>query len=244
VLKKNKVVVDVQHLRVLFNQQAVIEDISFSLFQGDQVAIIGSNGAGKTTLLKALLNLITIDQGIITIDKELKIGYLPQVIQVGDAHFPITVDEVLSQGLLSTKQTYFFSSKHTRQRVLEALKEYDLGAIKNQIFANLSLGQKQLVLFARMMLQEPTIVFLDEPTSSLDVDRKNSLYQILNHLKKKNITYVIVTHDLPSFDAYIQRVIYLEHTILFNGDFKTFCETKEFSPFIHTHDTGKHHDDH
>jgi ABC-type Mn2+/Zn2+ transport system ATPase subunit len=239
-----KRILDVKNLTILFNHQRVINDISFSLYQGDQVAIIGANGAGKTTLLKAILNLIHIDQGHISIDKNRRIGYLPQVIQVGDQQFPITVFEVLMQGLLQTNKTYVFSNKSMRERVEFALKEYDLVMIQNHLFGNLSLGQKQLVLFARMMLQEPDIVFLDEPTSSLDIDRKNSLYDILNHLKKNQITYVIVTHDLPSFDAYIERVIYLEHTILFDGDFKTFCENKAFSPFIHTHDVGHHHDDH
>jgi ABC-type Mn2+/Zn2+ transport system ATPase subunit len=239
-----KSMLDVRNLTIFFNKQRVINNISFSLYQGDQVAIIGANGAGKTTLLKAILNLIHIDQGNIHIDKSLRIGYLPQVIQVGDQQFPITVFEVLMQGLLQTNKTYFFSNKSMRDRVESALKEYDLVRIQHHLFGNLSLGQKQLVLFARMMLQEPEIVFLDEPTSSLDVDRKNSLYDILNRLKKNRITYVIVTHDLPSFDAYIERVIYLEHTILFDGDFKTFCETKAFSPFIHTHDVGNHHNDH
>jgi ABC-type Mn2+/Zn2+ transport system ATPase subunit len=99
-----------------------------------------------------------------------------------------------------------------------------------------------MVLFARMMVQHPDIVFLDEPTSSLDVSRKDSLYDILDNLKKKQVPYVIITHDLPSFSSHIQRVIYLEHKVLFDGSYDAFCENKTFSPFIHTHAHGDHHD--
>jgi ABC-type Mn2+/Zn2+ transport system ATPase subunit len=122
------------------------------------------------------------------------------------------------------------------------LKKFSLLALQNNRFSLLSLGQKQMVLFARMMVQKPDIVFLDEPTSSLDVSRKDSIYDILSQLKRARTPYVIITHDLPSFSSHIKRVIYLEHKVLFDGSYQNFCEHPEFSPFIHTH--GDHHHDH
>jgi ABC-type Mn2+/Zn2+ transport system ATPase subunit len=98
-----------------------------------------------------------------------------------------------------------------------------------------------MVLFARMMVQQPNIVFLDEPTSSLDVNRRDSIYEILKNLKDLKIPYVIITHDLPSFSKHIKRVVYLEHKLLFDGSYREFCENKTFSPFIHTH-AGDAHD--
>jgi ABC-type Mn2+/Zn2+ transport system ATPase subunit len=133
-------------------------------------------------------------------------------------------------------------NKQDQQKMTSVLKQFSIEDLAQKAFGLLSLGQKQMVLFARMMVQEPDIVFLDEPTSSLDVNRRDSIYDILDSLKKNRVPYVIITHDLPSFSSHIQRVIYLEHKVLFDGSYDAFCENKTFSPFIHTHDHGDHHD--
>jgi ABC-type Mn2+/Zn2+ transport system ATPase subunit len=154
----------------------------------------------------------------------------------------MTVKEVIQQGLIAKKKFPRWSNREDKRIMTTVLKQFSIEDIANQSFGLLSLGQKQMVLFARMMVQQPDIVFLDEPTSSLDVSRKDSLYDILDNLKKKQVPYVIITHDLPSFSSHIQRVIYLEHKVLFDGSYDAFCENKTFSPFIHTHAHGDHHD--
>lgn len=237
---KTKNLIDIQHLYFSFDQRPVIQDVSLTFSKSDRIALVGGNGAGKTTLLKMILGLLKQDDGKVVISKNLTIGYLPQVLSLTDKLFPMTVKEVLSQGLISQKGFPRWLSKQDHKAMDQTLAAFQLMKIKHDQFGLLSLGQKQMVLFARMMMQKPDIVFLDEPTSSLDVNRKDSLYQILAELKTKKVPYVIVTHDLPSFSEHINRVIYLEHQVLFDGTYEKFCEMENISPFIHTH--GAHHD--
>jgi len=239
---KNKAIIKINNLSVKFDELSVIQDASIDFNLRDQVALVGANGAGKTTLLKVILGLLKPESGTIEIQPNLSIGYLPQVLTLGDRLFPMTVSEVINQGLIAKKKFPRWMDKKDQQKSASALKQFAIEDLAYKSFGLLSLGQKQMVLFARMMVQEPDIVFLDEPTSSLDVNRKDSIYDILNSLKKKQVPYVIITHDLPSFSSHIQRVIYLEHKVLFDGSYDAFCENKTFSPFIHTHDHGDHHD--
>ena len=239
---KSKPLIEIQKLEINFDQVKVIDQVSLAFHPGDQVALIGANGAGKTTLLKVILGLTKADAGEVKIKKSLSIGYLPQVLSLGDRLFPMTVKEVVSQGLIAHKKFPRWLQQVDDQTIDQTLKKFSLLHLKNLRFSLLSLGQKQMVLFARMMVQKPDIVFLDEPTSSLDVNRKDSIYDILSQLKRARTPYVIITHDLPSFSTHIKRVIYLEHKILFDGTYDAFCEHPEFSPFIHTH--GEHHHDH
>jgi ABC-type Mn2+/Zn2+ transport system ATPase subunit len=239
---KTTPIISIKNLNVKFDQLNVIQDASINFYLRDQVALVGANGAGKTTLLRIILGLIKPESGIIHTKPNLSIGYLPQVLTLGDRLFPMTVNEVINQGLIAKKKFPRWMNKQDGKNIDLALKQFSIEHLANQTFGLLSLGQKQMILFARMMVQEPDIVFLDEPTSSLDVNRKDSLYDILANLKKKRVPYVIITHDLPSFSNHIQRVIYLEHKVLFDGSYAAFCENKIFSPFIHTHSHGDHHD--
>jgi zinc transport system ATP-binding protein len=239
---KNKPIISINKLSVKFDELNVIQDASIDFNQRDQVALVGANGAGKTTLLKVILGLLKPESGAIKVQPNLSIGYLPQVLTLGDRLFPMTVSEVINQGLIAKKKFPRWLDKKDQLKIASALKQFSIEDLALKSFGFLSLGQKQMVLFARMMVQDPDIVFLDEPTSSLDVNRKDSIYDILNSLKKKQVPYVIITHDLPSFSSHIQRVIYLEHKVLFDGSYDAFCENKTFSPFIHTHDHGDHHD--
>jgi ABC-type Mn2+/Zn2+ transport system ATPase subunit len=239
---KTKPIIQIKNLHVTFDQLKVIQDASVDFYRRDQVALIGANGAGKTTLLRIILGLIKPESGIVQIQPNVSIGYLPQVLTLGDRLFPMTVKEVIQQGLIAKKKFPRWTNQEDSKKITTVLKQFSIEALANKAFGLLSLGQKQMVLFSRMMVQEPDIVFLDEPTSSLDVNRKDSLYDILDSLKKKQVPYVIITHDLPSFSSHIQRVIYLEHKVLFDGSYAAFCENKTFSPFIHTHAHGDHHD--
>ena len=238
---KKEPLIQIHGLRVAFENINVIEDFSMDLFQEDRVAIIGANGAGKTTLLKVILGLVQPTSGHLHMHPNLSIGYLPQVLTLGDKLFPITVKEVVSQGIVASHHFPRLIKKIDHKKIFQTLQQFQIEAISNRLFGTLSLGQKQMVLFARMMVQQPNIVFLDEPTSSLDVNRRDSIYEILKNLKDLKIPYVIITHDLPSFSKHIKRVVYLEHKLLFDGSYREFCENKTFSPFIHTH-AGDAHD--
>ena len=241
-MRKNPIIT-IKNLTVSYDQEPVFSKINLSIFPGDRVALIGANGSGKTTLLKTILGLKKHDEGLILRSKDIRIGYLPQVLQIADRFFPMSVEEVILQGRLAKVPSFKSLTKKDKVFVRELIQSYEVEHLTKKRFGYLSMGQKQLVLFLRMLAQQPDVVFLDEPTSSLDVARKDSLYAMLDHLKNSQTAYVIITHDLPSFDAIIDRVILLEHSILFDGDRLEFCEHPEFSPFIHTH-KGNHDEHH
>jgi zinc transport system ATP-binding protein len=232
---RNNPLISIRNLTVGFDQTPVFEQLNLTFYQGDRVALIGANGSGKTTLLKTILGLVEKSFGTVDIEKNVRIGYLPQVLQIADRQFPMSVREVIQQGLLSKRPFPRFIKNEDRIQMDIAIKKAGIEPLLDQRYGYLSMGQKQLVLFVRMLLQKPDIVFLDEPTSSLDVSRKDSIYQMLAELTTNHVAYVIITHDLPSFNETIDRVILLEHSILFDGNHREFCENKAFSPFIHAH---------
>lgn len=235
-----KALITLQELTVGYDTSPVFEKLNLVFRAGERVALIGANGSGKTTLLKAILGLIPKWDGTIHKAENVRIGYLPQVLQIADRFFPMSVKEVIQQGLLTNRPFPRFLTRKDREDMNEMVLQTGLTPLLTQRFGFLSMGQKQLVLFVRMLLQKPDIVFLDEPTSSLDVSRKDSIYHMLEKLAKKQVAYVIITHDLPSFNDSIDRVILLEHTILFDGNHRDFCENEAFSPFIHTHGSSDH----
>jgi zinc transport system ATP-binding protein len=238
---KKEPLISIADLTVSYDHEPVFEHVNLTIYRGDQIALIGANGSGKTTLLKTILGLKKQDEGTLTITPSLRIGYLPQVLQIADRFFPMSVEEVILQGRRSRKRFLSWLTAQDRRFLNELVGPFHAQELLKKRFGYLSMGQKQLVLFLRMLAQEPDLVFLDEPTSSLDVARKDSLYAMLEILKKNKVAYVIITHDLPSFDKIIDRVVLIEHSILFDGDHRAFCEHPEFSPFIHTHH-GVHHE--
>jgi zinc transport system ATP-binding protein len=203
---------------------------------GEFIALVGSNGAGKSTIIKAILGLKKMTEGVINIDPKTTIGYLSQIVASQNKTFPATVKEVIESG-------YVRGSKITRKEkevaIKSILKLFNLLDVSGQKIGLLSGGQQQRVLLARMLISQPQLLILDEPTSSLDPSMRDYFYQLLKDLHKKGSTIILVTHDVASIGELVSRIIYLDQKVLFDGNFKQFCETKELTPFIHTHN---HHE--
>jgi zinc transport system ATP-binding protein len=224
--------INVSHVHFVVENQVILHDINFHIHKGEFIALVGSNGAGKSTIIKAILGLKKMTEGVINLDPKTTIGYLSQIVASQNKTFPATVKEVIESG-------YVRGSKITRKEkevaIKSILKLFNLLDVSGQKIGLLSGGQQQRVLLARMLISQPQLLILDEPTSSLDPSMRDYFYQLLKDLHKKGSTIILVTHDVASIGELVSRIIYLDQKVLFDGNFKQFCETKELTPFIHTH---------
>jgi zinc transport system ATP-binding protein len=178
----------VTNLTVAFGSHAIVEDLSFTVNQGDGVAIIGPNGAGKTVLLKALLGLIPY-RGEIRWSQGVRLGYVPQKI-VADRQLPLSARDFLSAKVRFLKLPgNELDRVSTEISLTEQLLDANIGTLSG--------GQFQKVLIAFALLGGPNVLLVDEPTASLDELTEERIYEVLQSLQKKNdMTILLVSHDL------------------------------------------------
>lgn len=198
-----------------YEEQTVLEGITFSINEGDYVGIIGQNGAGKSTLLKLMINRINPIVGNIEIeDKDIrnfknwnKIGYVNQKANSFSSSFPATVSEVVSMNLCSKLGLFKKIKKKHIEEVNDILKLVGIYEFKDKLIGSLSGGQQQKVFIARELMKNPKILFLDEPTVGIDVNGQKEFYKILKELNEKlNLTIVIVSHDLFIIKEEVKKV--------------------------------------
>ncbi len=193
--------VSVEHLFFSYEKQSpVLEDISFSIEQGQFIGIFGPNGGGKTTLLNHLLGQLKPDRGTVKILDQSpskvshKIGYVPQVRRY-DKQFPISTFEVVLQGCLSEHRGWGNFTTKTKQQAMEALEKVGLQDKAQKALGTLASGQIQRALIARALACNPEILLLDEATVGVDPHALAEFFAFLIQLKK-SITTLLVTHDL------------------------------------------------
>lgn len=185
----------------------VLSNVDFDVNRGDFILITGPNGGGKTTLLKLLLRLARPSEGTITYlspegmrTARLSIGYLPQKSAV-DSRFPISVGEVVASALLGRKVTDQKSLIH------DTLHLVGLEDMVMRPLGELSGGQVQRALLARAIVASPSLLVFDEPMSYLDEHYREVVIEILQQMKRRNTTIIVVSHDpeslLPLADVHL-----------------------------------------
>ncbi|MEM7072884.1 MAG: ATP-binding cassette domain-containing protein [Pseudomonadota bacterium] len=199
-------------------QFEVLSDISLTIGAQDFITIVGPNGAGKSTLLQCLLGLFSPSHGRIIRKPGLKIGYVPQQFQP-NRMIPITARRFLLLG------------KNMHERDLGPItQELQLGPILGQSLLALSGGQLQRVMLARSLLGEPELLVLDEPARNLDIGSQLALYRIIEQIyTHRQISIVMVSHDLHMVMARTRKVICLFHHICCSGSAQQVANDPEFS---------------
>lgn len=239
---------------VAYGGVTVLDGVSFSVAQGEVAALIGPNGSGKTTLMRAVLGLAPTVAGSIRIfGKHLHavrdmIGYVPQRFDF-DRDFPITVREFMDL------------ARHPHcppERIPEKIKEVGLPArVLDQRLGNLSGGQLQRVLIAQAILNNPAILFLDEPSSGIDIAGEATLYEIIEHLNvEHSTTILLVSHDIGLVSDLVDNVICVNKKLLCYGPPRTALTLRKMNelfgpregfyehghPEGHSHPPGESHD--
>jgi len=200
-------ILNVNGLTVVRNDHTIIENLSFTVEKGETMAIIGPNGAGKTTLLRAILGLIQY-KGTVTWKKGTKIGYVPQRLFI-DNDIPLT-----------TKEFFEIKQKNT-SKIMEVLEAVGLGGkspglkdtekhILNNKLGNLSGGELQRVLIAWSLLGDPDVLLYDEPTSGVDIAGEETVYTMLEKLKKaRDLTIILISHEIEIVRHFTTTVLCL-----------------------------------
>lgn len=193
----------------------IIRDIAFDVAPREVLAIIGPNGAGKSSLLRCLYRVNRPWRGSIQVfgedvwrmaprDAARRIAAVPQEVP-GD--FPFRVRDVVMMGRTSRRRARIAWSDEDRAKVAAALDRLDLAHLKDRLFLTLSGGEKQRVLIARALAQEPRLIVLDEPTNHLDIRHQLELLALLRDL---NLTIVTTLHDLNLAAAFADRILLLD----------------------------------
>ena len=204
---KNKVL-EVKDLSFSYPDKSILHRLSFDVDAGDFMCIVGTNGTGKSTLLKLILNQLSPLEGEIkllgTNSEKYKdfasIAYVSQKATNINRDFPATVEEVVSLGLYSKKGLFKRNTKEDKKLIDSALERVGMLDYKHRQIGYLSGGQQQRVFIAKALISDPRIIFLDEPTTGIDIRAVDSICCLLGDLNKNSgITIVMVTHDISLF---------------------------------------------
>ena len=196
-------ILKVSNLNVRFQNQIILDNISFNVKKGTTMAILGPNGAGKSVLFRTLLNLVPY-KGNVEWSEKVKVGYVPQNVAVTD--MPISVKEFLSIG-----------NRMNIENALNLVRLRDKSVL-NKRLGVLSGGQLRRILIAWALIDEPNILLLDEPTTGIDMDSEEPIYLMLNDIKKtQKITILLITHDIHIVQEYTDYLLALNKCVTFFG---------------------------
>ena len=209
--------IEVRNLNVAYGRKKVLKDVNLTLSKDEIVTIVGPNGSGKTTLFKSIIGSVPITSGKVFIKPNLKIGYVPQVLNI-DRSMPLTVERFLKlaknrndQGLLKARQI---------------LGSDDL--LSNQI-SNLSAGQLQRVLLWHALMNDPDILLLDEATRGLDQPGSAAFYKKIEEIRDTTgCAILMISHDLHVVMSASNRVICLNGHICCQGEPKSVASSPEY----------------
>lgn len=213
-----------------YNEKPVIKDIRLTVESGDVFCILGENGVGKSTLFKTILKLIPPISGRINIDgndisrwnsKKLA-SYCAYVAQSHTPPFPYTVREVVMTGRMGKINAFGRPGKKDEAIVDGLIDEMDLKEYENKPYTELSGGERQLVMIARALAQEPQCLVLDEPTANLDYGNKVLVLNTLQRLADRGMTVIFTTHDPEQ-----ALLLNAKTLILFRGRPPLFGEANE-----------------
>lgn len=194
---------EVKNVSYSYGKSEKLHKVSFKVEAGELMCVLGPNGCGKTTLLKNILGLLTPSSGSVLIDGEdvqklspkklaQVMGYIPQ------AHtppFPFKVSDVVLMGRTAYLSSLALPNKKDEEIAYDSLAKLNITHLKDNIYTKISGGERQLVLIARALAQQPKILIMDEPTSSLDFGKQNIVLEHVRLLSQKGISILMVTHD-------------------------------------------------
>jgi iron complex transport system ATP-binding protein len=214
---------DIQNLHGGYGRQNVIQGVSFKIEKGDFVGMIGPNGSGKSTLLRLASRVLNPRRGRVLLEgtdirvlhtKKLfqKMAFVPQDTQFS---FPLTVLETVLLGRIPHLGRFQAERKKDLMAAERAVELTDIHQLIDRDFDELSAGERQRIIIAKALAQEPTLLFLDEPTSHLDIGYQVQMLNLLRDLNKnEGLSILVVLHDLNLASEYCDRIILLNNGLI------------------------------
>jgi zinc transport system ATP-binding protein len=209
----NGTILTVKDVSLTLDHVQILRNVSFSVRQGEAVAVIGPNGAGKTVLFRALLGLLPCS-GSVAWRPGTKIGYVPQRFSI-ERSAPITVIEFfLLQSPNFWRPTAAFISHLDHELTLVGL---DRSVLRKNL-GELSGGETQRLLIAWAMLPHPDVLLLDEPTAGVDAGFEDTIYALLHRVQiERGTALLLISHDLSVVYHYAQQVLCLNKSVVCQG---------------------------
>lgn len=205
---------EVHDLTVAYHRRPVLWDLDFSIPEGLLVGIVGPNGAGKSTLIKAVLGTIPLASGWIkcfgkpAAESRTKIGYVPQRESV-DWDFPTDALDVVLMGTYGTLGWFRRPGKREKEWALECLHQVGMADFAGRQISQLSGGQQQRVFIARALAQDAHLYLMDEPFAGVDAATERAIVGLLEDLRDKKRTVLVVHHDLQTVREYFDWCVLL-----------------------------------
>lgn len=212
--------IQVEKLTFTYGNDFVLKEVSFNVSGGEFFGIAGPNGSGKTTLLKLMDGLLKVFSGrIIYNRKNLRefsrreiAKMIAYVSQEHELPFAFTVEEAVLMGRYPHLGILGIEGEKDYKVVESAMKTAGVYSLKNRLVTDLSGGEKQRVIIARALAQEPKVMLLDEPTAHLDLSSGVEIMELLKNLQRSSqLTIVTASHDLNLLTRYADRLMFLFH---------------------------------
>lgn len=200
-----------------YHHQPVLHNVSFTLQRGEMCCLLGANGCGKTTLMRTLLGLLPVLHGEIALaGKPLpqwsaaklaqKVAYVPQA---HNGPFSYSVIDMVTMGRSAHLGLFASLNLRDRQLALDTLETLGIAHLEQRRFPTLSGGERQLVLIARALVQQPELLVMDEPAASLDFGHQITLLKRIRQLKTAGITLLMSTHHPMHAKAVADTIVTL-----------------------------------
>lgn len=217
-------ILNLRKVRFKYEGEWVLKDLDLRIYEGEILGVLGPNGSGKSTLLKVMGGVLKPQEG----DVDLKgnpIGSLTRrevakqvamVAQESHFRFAFTVLEVVLMGRFPHLRSLQFEGDRDREIAISALEATHARHLSGRSIHEISGGEKQRVLLARTLAQEPRVVLLDEPTSFLDLKHKRDVFRLISSLsKERKLGVVLVSHDIDLITQYSNRIVMMKDGIMF-----------------------------
>ncbi len=201
--------------------QLLLDKVEIAIHRDEIITVIGPNGAGKTTLVRILLGLLKPSQGSVISELGLKIGYVPQRLQM-DPVLPMSVERFLKT-----------AGRFSAQAMREALLEVGADRVLDCPISEVSGGEFQRIMLARAILRKPDLLILDEPTQGVDLGGQAELYQLISRLRDRyHCGVLMVSHDLHLVMAASDSVLCLNQHVCCSGRPEAISQHPEYLRLI------------
>ena len=206
-------------LTVAYDRRPAVHHVSGQFAAGSLTAIVGPNGAGKSTLIKAIAGTMKpaagrVDRGALA---PRHIGYLPQAAEI-DRSFPLSIIDTVAMGAWRTMGAFFGLGREQSWQAQQALLAVGLGGFEQRSIGSLSAGQFQRVLFARLLLQDASVILLDEPFNAIDARTTHDLLALIGAWHGQGRTVIAVLHDIEQVRQHFPSTLLLAREAVAWGD--------------------------
>ncbi|MFT5703773.1 MAG: zinc transport system ATP-binding protein [Rickettsiales bacterium] len=239
--EENQKLAYLKNICLTLNNQQILKDINLDLKKGEITTLIGPNGGGKTSIARILIGIIKADSGTVFLKKDIKIGYMPQKLEI-EKTIPLRVVDFIN---LNSKEN--LDQQKIAKTMIERLQ---IDHILEKSVHKISGGELQKALLIRALMNNPDILVLDEPTGYMDISAQGEFYQVIEEIRdSKNCAILIISHDLHIVMQKTNRVICVNRHICCAGTPESINDHPEYLSLfgkktIHNIAIYSHHHDH